>query len=128
MIVSPEKKNSRFGFIVNPLLVLLYEMHFGFGIKPRHFSDRLIGSYDSQWYCIILGRQILIDHFNELWFIQKASKSRTTLSRVLALITSQKMLKERISYFYSINISMYAILKYVFILYFRPKIGKRIYS
>ena len=75
MIVGPEKKNSRFGSIVNSLLVLLYKVHFEFGIKPRHFSDRLIGSYDSQRYCTILGRQILINHFNKL-FIQKASKMR----------------------------------------------------
>lgn len=44
MIAGSEEKNSRLGSNVNPLLVLPYEVHFGFGIEPKHSSDRLIGS------------------------------------------------------------------------------------
>lgn len=104
MIAGPEEKNSHLGPNVNPLLVLPYEVHFGFGIKPKHSSDRLIGSYVHD---IMRDRRILIDHFNELWFTQKALKMRVMqhyLCALLALITHKKMLERRILYFYRINI------------------------
>lgn len=126
MIAGPEEKNSRLGSNVNPLLVLPYEVHFGFGIEPKHFSDRLIRSYV---HGIMRGRRILIDHFNELWFTQKALKMEVMqhyLCALLALMTPQKMLKRRMLYFYGINIFIHTIFTYAFILYvyFGPKFQK----
>lgn len=68
------------------------------------------------------GRRILIDHFDELWFTQKALKMRVMqhyLCALLALITPQKILGRRMLYFYKINISIRTIFtyEYAFILY-----------
>jgi len=127
MIAGWKGKNSRLGSIVNPLLVLPYEVHFRFGIKPRHSSDRLIGSY--VYSSSLYNARPMNSYRSFQWTLVysenfKDENDSTLLVLLLALISSSKMIERRMSHFYSINISVHAFFeKYVslYFTYFYPK-------